>query len=123
MNDDQVLISTHDLSTAGLLRDGFKSSGYSTDLVTPDEDLSVDDGAVLLVLTGVAEKGENPLVIQARDKLQKDYGISKASFHPGNVSFTGSWQFTNAAVKEYEDAMPAAKKSIRNLIIKVSIAF
>jgi len=70
VNDKQVMISTHDLSTAGLLRDGFKSSGYSTDLVTPDEDLSVDDGAVLLVLTGVAEKGENPLVIQARDKLQ-----------------------------------------------------
>ena len=70
MNDDQVLISTHDLSTAGLLRDGFKSSGYSTDLGTPDEELSAEDGAVLLVLTGGAEQGENPLVIQARDKLQ-----------------------------------------------------
>ena len=70
MNDDQVLISTHDLSTAGLLRDGFKSSGYSTDLVTPDEELSAEDGAVLLVLTGGDEQGENPLVIQARDKLQ-----------------------------------------------------
>ena len=70
MNNDQVLISTHDLSTAGLLRDGFKSSGYSTDLVTPDEELSAEDGAVLLVLTGGAEQGENPLVIQARDKLQ-----------------------------------------------------
>ena len=29
---------------------------------------------------------------------------------------------TNAAVKEYEDAMPAAKKNIRNLIIKVRLS-
>ena len=69
MNDDQVLISTHELSIAGLLRDGFKSSGYPTDLVTPDEELSAEDGAVLLVLTGGVEQGENSLVIQARDKL------------------------------------------------------
>ena len=69
MNDNQVLISTHDLSTAGLLRDGFESSGYSTDLVTPDEELSPEDGAVLLVLTGSAEQGRDFLVGQACDKL------------------------------------------------------
>lgn len=69
MTDDRVLISTHDLPVAGQLREGFKASGYSTDLVTPDEDLSADDSAVLLVLTGGAEEGGGSLASQARTEL------------------------------------------------------
>jgi DNA-binding NtrC family response regulator len=69
VTDDRVLISTHDLPVAGQLREGFKASGYSTDLVTPDEDLSADDSAVLLVLTGGAEEGGGSLASQARTEL------------------------------------------------------
>ena len=69
MTDDRVLISTHDLPVAGQLREGFKASGYSTDLVTPDEDLSADDSAVLLVLTGGAEEAGGSLASQARTEL------------------------------------------------------
>ena len=42
MTEDRVLISTHDLARAGRLRDGFKSAGYSTDLVTPAEELTTE---------------------------------------------------------------------------------
>ena len=69
MTDDRVLISTHDLPTAGQLREGFKASGYETDLVTPDEELSADGSAVLLVLTGGAEEAGGGLARQARDEL------------------------------------------------------
>ena len=69
MNDGQVLISTHDLPRAGALRDGFKGAGYSTDLVTPEEQLPEDSEAVLLVLTGGVEKGPGTLVRQAREEL------------------------------------------------------
>ena len=64
-----MLISTHDLPMAGRLREGFSDAGYSTDLVTSDEELSADDGAVLLVLTGGAESGGGRLAPQARDRL------------------------------------------------------
>jgi DNA-binding NtrC family response regulator len=70
VKDDRVLISTHDLPMAGRLREGFSAAGYSTDLVTPDEDLSQDDGAVLLVLTSDAQAGGGRLASQARDRLQ-----------------------------------------------------
>ena len=69
MTEDRVLISTHDLARAGQLRDGFKSAGYSTDLVTPDEELTTDDGAVLLVLTGALAEGGGALARQARQVL------------------------------------------------------
>ncbi len=69
MTDDRVLISTHDLRRAGRLRDGFKSAGYSTDLVTPDEELINDDGAVLLVLTGGLDEGGGGLAKQAARTL------------------------------------------------------
>ena len=68
MKDDRVLISTHELPMAGRLRAGFKEAGYSTDLVTPKEELTPDEGAVLLVLTGGAEASD-PLVRQAREQL------------------------------------------------------
>jgi DNA-binding NtrC family response regulator len=69
MTEDRVLISTHDLARAGQLRDGFKSAGYSTDLVTPAEELTIDDGAVLLVLTGGLDEGGGALAKQAREAL------------------------------------------------------
>lgn len=68
--DHRVLISTHDLARAGQLRNGFKSAGYSTDLVTPDEELTTDNGAVLLILTGGLAGGEGGLASQARQALQ-----------------------------------------------------
>ena len=70
MTEDRVLISTHDLARAGQLRDGFKSAGYSTDLVTPTEELTTDDGAVLLVLTGGVAEGGGALANQAKQALQ-----------------------------------------------------
>jgi DNA-binding NtrC family response regulator len=65
VNDDLVLISTHDLRKAGALREAFQRLGYSTDLVTPDERLT-REGAVLLVLTGGVEDGGGELARQAR---------------------------------------------------------
>jgi DNA-binding NtrC family response regulator len=47
-----VLISTHDLKVAGLLREAFREAGYRVDLVTPDEDLSGIVDPVLFILTG-----------------------------------------------------------------------
>ncbi len=69
MRDDVVLVSTHDLARAGDLRRGFEDAGYSTDLVTPEEDLSGQNQAVLLVLTGGLEEQGGTLARQARDAL------------------------------------------------------
>jgi DNA-binding NtrC family response regulator len=69
VTDDRVLISTHDLSRAGALREGFKDAGYGTELVTPAESVGDLDGAVLLVLTGGMEGGGGPLAEQARTEL------------------------------------------------------
>jgi len=69
MKDDRVLISTHDLARAGRLRKGFTEAGYGTDLVTHDEHLLANEGAVLLVLTGGAEGGAAGLARQARETL------------------------------------------------------
>ncbi len=68
MTDDRVLISTHDLPRAGELRQGFDEAGYETELVTPDEELSAEVGAVLLVLTG-GSGGATGLARQARESL------------------------------------------------------
>ena len=68
MKDDIVLISTHDLTRAGALRDAFSHAGYGTDLVTPDERPEQDD-AVLLVLTGGLGEGGGTLTRQAREVL------------------------------------------------------
>ncbi len=65
---DTVLISTHDLRTAGPLRGAFVSSGYRVELVTPHEEL--DPGAgVLLVLTDAHAESADELASQARDRL------------------------------------------------------
>jgi DNA-binding NtrC family response regulator len=69
MSHELVLISTHDLKRAGALREGFGTAGYATDLVTPDEELSTDSDAVLLVLTGGIQEGGDGLARQARDVL------------------------------------------------------
>ncbi|MEQ1857715.1 MAG: sigma-54 dependent transcriptional regulator [Longimicrobiales bacterium] len=66
---ERVLISTHDLPKAGAVREAFTKAGYDTDLVTPDERLTPDAGAVLLVLTGAARGGENDLARQAREAI------------------------------------------------------
>jgi len=68
VKDDLVLISTHDLTRAGLLREAFHRAGYGTDLVTPSEELT-SEGAVLLVLTGGLEAGGGKLAQQAREGL------------------------------------------------------
>ena len=68
MSDGTVLISTHDLTRAGDLREGFQRAGYTTDLVTPDEEITSESDAVLLVLTGEDGRGDT-LAAQARDSL------------------------------------------------------
>jgi DNA-binding NtrC family response regulator len=78
---DSVLISTHDLTKAGAVREGFVKAGYSTDLVTPGERLSADAGAVLLVLTGVGRGSENELARQARQELH----VPVFAITPGDV--------------------------------------
>ena len=47
-----VLISTHDLKTAGPLREAFQEAGYEVELVTPEEDLSEVENPLLFILTG-----------------------------------------------------------------------
>ena len=65
-----ILISTHDLPTAGSLREAFSDAGYGVELVTPDEDLDADGDAVLLAITdAAAESRTGGLVGQARDLL------------------------------------------------------
>jgi transcriptional regulator with PAS, ATPase and Fis domain len=66
---DRILISTHDLPSAGALRDAFEDAGYVTDLVTPGERLSPDPAAALLVLTGVGKGVGGDLARQAHDTL------------------------------------------------------
>ena len=46
-----VLVSTHHLPVAGRLREAFRAVGYSVDLVTPAEDLTMAREPVLLVVT------------------------------------------------------------------------
>ncbi|MHC4937332.1 MAG: sigma 54-interacting transcriptional regulator [Planctomycetota bacterium] len=67
--DGRVLISTHELPTAGQLREGFEEAGYETELVTPGEKLPDDGGAWLLLVTGELELGGGRLGAQARDLL------------------------------------------------------
>jgi DNA-binding NtrC family response regulator len=69
VTDEQVLISTHDLPRAGVLRDGFEAAGYTTDLVTPNERFSTDSKAALLVLTGGVGDGASELARQASERL------------------------------------------------------
>ncbi len=70
MNDGLVLISTHDLETAGALRDVFDGAGYAVELVTPGEEIADFDDAVLLVLTRVLEAEDaEGLATQAREAL------------------------------------------------------
>jgi transcriptional regulator with PAS, ATPase and Fis domain len=66
---DTVLISTHRLELAGLLRTAFGEAGYGVDLVTPDERLTGRDDAALLVLTGGTATDVRALAAQARDRL------------------------------------------------------
>jgi len=47
-----ILISTHDLEVAGLLRGSFQELGYPVELVTPREDISGIPEPALLILTG-----------------------------------------------------------------------
>ncbi len=75
-----VLISTHDLEVAGLLREAFQKVGYRVDLVTPNEDLSGLDDSALFVLTG-GIKNESAAVQarQARDARHIPvFGIARA---------------------------------------------
>ena len=65
-----VLVSTHDLPTAGALRDGFRKAGYRVELVTPSESIDGSDDAELLVLTGGAAEGGGRLAEAARDRLR-----------------------------------------------------
>jgi DNA-binding NtrC family response regulator len=51
-NTGTILVSTHDLEVAGLLREAFEGAGYPVELVTPKEDLSGREDPALFVLTG-----------------------------------------------------------------------
>jgi DNA-binding NtrC family response regulator len=78
MTDGRVLISTHNLSKAGALRDGFKKAGYETDLVTTNESLQ-DSEAVLLVLTSATVNETKFLLMQAQEELRVPvFAISEA---------------------------------------------
>jgi DNA-binding NtrC family response regulator len=66
-----VLISTHDLKVAGLLRDGFREAGYRVELVTPAEDLSAVDKPLLLILTGGLKNESSAL--QARQARENGH--------------------------------------------------
>jgi len=75
-----VLISTHDLEVAGLLREAFQKVGYPVELVTPNEDLSGLEDSALFVLTG-GIKNESAAVQarQARDARHIPvFGIARA---------------------------------------------
>lgn len=52
MRRDRVLISTHDLSRARSLKASFRKLGRPVELVTVDEELSLESNAGLLVLSG-----------------------------------------------------------------------
>ena len=52
---ETVLVTTHDLSLAGELRNGFRHGGYRVELFTSAEDVASIDDPVLLVLTGGAD--------------------------------------------------------------------
>ncbi len=95
MKEDQVLISTHDLSRAGALRDAFKEAGYGTELVTPGESIVDIDGAVLLVLTGGIEEGGGRLAEQAR----RDLGIPL-------FAFAGAQALTPALRPGFDEVFP-----------------
>ena len=68
MSNGRVLISTHDLARARRLGTSFREAGHRAELVTPDEELSTESGAGLLVLTGGLD-GMDHLGRQARDVL------------------------------------------------------
>jgi DNA-binding NtrC family response regulator len=63
---DVVLISTHDLEPAVLLRDAFVAAEYDVELVTPGERVADVPGAALLILTGrMGEKSARRLAREA----------------------------------------------------------
>jgi DNA-binding NtrC family response regulator len=63
---DVVLVSTHDLEPAVLLRDAFVEAGYDVELVTPGERVADVPGAALLILTGqMGEKSARRLAREA----------------------------------------------------------
>ena len=86
----EVLVSTHDLPTAGEVKEGFVDAGYATELVTPGEDLSGYEDAALLVLTGGFDEEEAALAVQARDILHLPIfavGLEAASTAPQRSIF------------------------------------
>ena len=83
MTSGRVLISTHDLPRAGELRLGFQKAGYATDLVTPEERITGEEGAALLVLTGGLEDGGGALGRQAREALHVPvFGVANGELPP-----------------------------------------
>jgi DNA-binding NtrC family response regulator len=80
---ERVLISTHDLPKAGVVRDAFKAAGYDTELVTTSERLEPDERVVLVVLTGVDRAATADLARQARDVLHVPvFGIAAGEESP-----------------------------------------
>ena len=65
-----VLVSTHDLKTAGALRAAFQEAGYTVELVTPGEDVSDVENPLLLVLTGGLKREET--ATQARQAREEE---------------------------------------------------
>jgi transcriptional regulator with PAS, ATPase and Fis domain len=65
-----VLVSTHDLKTAGALRAAFQEAGYTVELVTPGEDVSDVENPLLLVLTGGLKSEET--ATQARQAREEE---------------------------------------------------
>ncbi len=59
-----ILISTHNLPTAGRLREAFRGKGQRVDLITPSENLADANDPVLLVITAGAQQA-GALVRQA----------------------------------------------------------
>ena len=90
-----MLISTHDLPTAGELRAGFAGAGFDTELVTPSEQLSTDDEVALLVVTGRPTEEPDELTRQARETLHVPVLAIESEDGPVGLGFS-----------EYEELFP-----------------
>jgi DNA-binding NtrC family response regulator len=67
MSRDRILVSTHDLTRAGALRDALAANDFEVELVTSQERLTPDEDTRILILTGPLVPGDEPeLLHQAR---------------------------------------------------------
>ena len=66
---DTILVSSHDLETAGRLRAAFQDGGYQVEFVTPEERIQTADAVLLILTGGVGEGRATFLASQARGSI------------------------------------------------------